>query len=208
MPMSTFERFAGACAFAVAAGGVAYGIAFAETLRSSPQWASTSAALLLLLGGMVGAAVVVALFERLRDTAPSLAVLGMAVGLVAVFGAAIHGGFDLAVIAHPPARPFDAPNPVDPRGLMTFGMAGLSLGVAAWLILAGGALPRRLGWLAAISAVLLEVIYVGRLTILNPKNPVLLTAALVEGLVVNPAFYVWLGLRLRREDRAVSATPS
>ena len=208
MVTRTFERVAGGCAYVVAAGGVAYGIAFVETVRSGPKWAATTAALLLLLGGVVGAVVVVALFGRLRESDPSFAVLGAAVGLVAVFGAAIHGGFDLAVIAHPPARPFDAPNPVDPRGLMTFGMAGVSLGVAAWLVLSGGGLPRWMGWLAAASAVLLEVIYVGRLTILDPKNPVLLAAAVLEGLIVNPAFYVSLGVQLRRGAPAGAAPPS
>jgi hypothetical protein len=45
---------------------------------------------------------------------------------------------------------------------------------------------------------LLILIYLGRLIIFDPSNPVLLTAAVLGGLVVNPAWYVWLGIALRR----------
>ena len=35
------------------------------------------------------------------------------------------------------------------------------------------------------------------LVILNPKSPGLLTAAVLVGFVVNPVWFVWLGLELR-----------
>lgn len=74
------------------------------------------------------------------------------------------------------------------------------MAVLAWLIVRVGTLPRRLGQLGFVSAALLVVIYVGRLTVLNPKAPVLLAAALLVGFVVNPAWFVWLGLELRRPE--------
>jgi hypothetical protein len=44
--------------------------------------------------------------------------------------------------------------------------------------------------------VLFVYVYVGRLTILNPKNPAVLIPAVLSGFVVNPLVYVWLGLSL------------
>jgi len=48
-------------------------------------------------------------------------------------------------------------------------------------------------------ATLLVIIYVGWLTILNARNPVILIPALLTGFLVNPAWYIWLGTALRRE---------
>src|SRR5581483_6948423 len=126
------------------------------------------------------------------------------------FGAAIHGAYDLANLANPPAdAPSGAPNAIDPRGLATFGLTAVALAVTGALALRGGALPRRLGYLAFLSAALLVFVYVGRLVILNPKSPGLLAAAVLVGFVVNPVFYGWAGLILRsgaqREPRLAAA---
>jgi hypothetical protein len=45
-------------------------------------------------------------------------------------------------------------------------------------------------------------IYLGRLIVLDPKSPVLLVAALLAGFIVDPAFYVWLGIELRRSEHS------
>jgi hypothetical protein len=45
---------------------------------------------------------------------------------------------------------------------------------------------------------LLIVVYLGRLIILTPTNPVVAAAAGVTGLILSPAFYLWLGMQLRR----------
>jgi hypothetical protein len=92
--------------------------------------------------------------------------------LVGAFGATLHGGYDLANLANPPASlATDLPSSVDPRGLGTFALTGLALAAIGVLILRGGAFPRPLGYLAFLSAVLLVFVYVGRLVILNPKEP-------------------------------------
>ena len=53
--------------------------------------------------------------------------LGLTLGVVGAVGSAIHGGYDLAISLPVAAGPLDAPNAVDPRGLLTFGAAGLGL---------------------------------------------------------------------------------
>ena len=59
-------------------------------------------------------------------------------------------------------------------------------------------MPIGLSYLGYLSAVLLIILYVGRLVILDPANPIILGPALLNGFVVNPAWYIWLGLLLRR----------
>jgi hypothetical protein len=44
----------------------------------------------------------------------------------------------------------------------------------------------------------LIVIYLARLIILDPGNPILLVPVLASGFVVNPGWYVWMGISLRR----------
>jgi hypothetical protein len=194
----TYDRFAAACAFVVGLGGVAYAIVFVTLLRDAGRAADAASAVLLLVGGLLSTVVLVAVYERLREPGGPFARLALLLGTVAGIGSAVHGGYDLANVVNPPTVTFSLPNPIDPRGLLTFGVTAIALAVIAWLILRSGAFPRRLAFVGFAAALLLVVIYIGRLTVLDPESPVLLVAALLAGFVVNPIWYVWLGVELRR----------
>jgi hypothetical protein len=198
-PDRVFERFAATCAFVVGVGGFVYAIVFVTLLRGAGRAADAASALLLLVGGLLSTAVLVAVTERLRRSGGPFALWALLLGSVAAIGSAVHGGYDLANVINRPQIGLSIPNPVDPRGLLTFGVTAIALLVIAWLILRSGAFPRRLAYVGFAAALLLMVIYVGRLTILDPESPVLLVAALLAGFVVNPLWYVWLGLELRRD---------
>jgi hypothetical protein len=202
----TYERFAGACAVLVALGGVGYAIAFVFAVRSAPRGADYASALFLLAGGLVSAVVMIALYQRLRVTDPSFALLGLLLGVAGALGSSIHGGFDLALLVKRPAGSVTnlPANAVDPRGLLTFGFTALALLVIGWLILRGAVLPRALGSLAVAGGILLIVVYLGRLIVLNPKNPVLLTAAVLSGFIVSPAWFLWVGSILWRGQPALA----
>ena len=191
-PSRTFRRVASACAFAAAAAGVGYAVAFVildSTLGSGA---------FLLLGGLLVVPVLVAAYERLRATEPGAAMCALLLGVAGTLGAAVHGGYDLANALHPPAGGVgDLPNAVDPRGLLTFGAAGLSVALLAWLIRRGRALPAGLGALGWVLAALLLVLYLARLVVLEATSPVVALPALLTGFLVSPAWYVWLGLSLR-----------
>jgi hypothetical protein len=189
-----FERFAGACAILTGISGFLYAVAFVvlqDALLSG---------LFLMLTGLLTTAALVAVYERLRETDASFALLALLLGVAGALGSAVHGGYDLANVINPPPSMPELPNPVDPRGLLTFGVAGAALFVVAWLIGRGGRLPRGLGYLGYVSAVLLLVLYLGRLIVLDPTNPVILGPALLNGFLVNPIFYLWLGLTLLRDS--------
>jgi hypothetical protein len=203
----TFERFAGACAVLVALGGVGYAIAFVFTVRTAPRGAGYASALFLLGGGLVSTVVMIALYQRLRVTDPSFALLGLLLGAAGALGSSIHGGFDLALLVkRPTASVTNFPaNFVDPRGLLTFGFTALALLVIGWLIVRGALLPRPLSYLAFAGGALLLIVYLGRLIVLNPKSPVLLTAAVLSGFIVSPLWFLWVGSILWRGGQPIAS---
>ena len=188
---ASFERFGGACAVLTAISSFLYAVAFV-ILQSV-----VLSALFLTAVGLLSSAVLVAVYYRLRETDAPFALWALVLGIGGSLGSAVHGGYDLANAINPPGSSLaELPSPADPRGLLTFGVSGLALFVIGWLILRGGRFPRYVGYLAYLSALLLVVLYLGRLIVLDPRNPVILIPALLNGFVVNPALYLMLGLAL------------
>ena len=213
-----FERGSGYAAIAVGIGGLVYSITFVIFLSSGSRSAAEISSLLLMVGGLAALPVMLGVYGRLRGAEPGFAELAVLLGVLGAFGAAAHGAYDLAnFIKAPGVAPDGLPNPVDPRGLGTFALTGLALLLVAWVIARGGRLPRRFGTLSLVAGALLVYVYLGRLIILNPKNPAVLVAAVLSGFVVNPVLFVWLGLILlgmeptldlrRREPEAPQAPP-
>ena len=189
-----FERFAGVCALLAGVAGFLYAVAFIVLQNN------LLSGLFLMLSGLLTSAALVAVYGRLRETEATFALFALLLGIAGALGSTVHGGYDLANAINPsPSIPDpNRPNPVDPRGLLTFGVAGAALFVVAWLIVRSGQFPRGLGYLGYVSAILLVVLYLGRLIVLNPANPVILAPALLNGFLINPVFYLWLGLVLLR----------
>ncbi len=131
MRSASFERLAGACAILTAIAAFLYAVAFVllqEELLS---------ALFLMVMGLLSTAVLVAVYGRLRETDASLALLALVLGVAGALGSAVHGGFDLANAVNPPASTLvkEIPNPIDPRGLLSFGVAGVALAASGrWLV--------------------------------------------------------------------------
>jgi hypothetical protein len=196
-PGRSFERLAGYCAIGSGVGGFAYSIAFVLIARAAPALGLGVSWALLMLGGFLTTVVMVALYERLREIDRSLALLALLLGVVGALGSAIHGGYQVANVIHPPATSLpDVPNPLDPRGLVTFGFAGLGLLGFAGLMRRSARFPSGLGVLGLVTGIALIVVYLGRLIIVTPTNPAVLLAAGLTGFILAPAWYIWLGMTL------------
>ena len=151
-------------------------------------------ALFLTLGGLFSIKVFTALYQMLKDEDKGFAVTILVLGVAGALGAMIHGGYDLANAIHPSMMAnSDLPSQVDPRGLLAFGITGLAVFKAAILMDKTKIFPHNLNFLGLISGVLLIVIYVGRLVVLDPTQPVLKYSILLEGFIINPIWYLWLG---------------
>jgi len=60
--------------------------------------------------------------------------------------------------------------------------------------------PKGLAYLGYLSAVLMIILYLGRLVILQATSMAIVIPALLEGFIVNPLWYVWLGLTFLRSQ--------
>lgn len=201
-PSRTFERSSGATAIVVGIGGFLYSVSFVIVARSSPEAGSFLSSLFLMLGGVLGIQVMAAIYRRLRDVDPGFALAAFMFGFAGALGSAIHGAYDLANVLHKPTAAVpDFPNAVDPRGLLTFGLAGIALIVIARLMTRGGGFPRNLALIGYLSGILLVLIYLARLIILDATSPLVLAPAALEGFIVNPVWYVWLGMTFWRGSR-------
>ncbi len=201
MKPSMFDRTAGLAAILAALVGLLYSVAFV-VLQNALLYS-----LCLLLGGLLSLVALVALFERLGQADAQAAMLGLMLAAVSALGATIHAGYDLANLFNPPGQLTGAaanlPNPVDPRGLLTFGVAGLAVLIAGLLMRRHPGFSRGFAALTLVLAALLLLVYLGRLIVLTPSSPLVLLPAALTGFIVNPLWYLLLGLRLRS-----SAAPS
>jgi hypothetical protein len=194
---TSFERLAGVCGVLTGIIGFLYAISF--VVFQNPLLSS----ICLMLTGLLSTTTLTALYNRLRATDAGFALWGLLLGVAGALGAAIHGGYDLANAINPPAAlNADLPSQIDPRGMLTFGVAGLGLLAIAWLMGRSSGFPRWLSYLGYLLAILLVIIYLARMIVLAPTNPVLLTPVLLSGFAVNPAWYIWTGLVLLRGNRA------
>jgi hypothetical protein len=98
------------------------------------------------------------------------------------------------------------PSQIDPRGFLTFGSAGLALLVAGYLITHSTYFSRPFAFVTYLLSILLIIVYLGRLIIYDPSSPLVLWPAALTGFIVNPLWYIWLGLALMREGAGQAAT--
>lgn len=196
MKITPFDRYAGLAAMAAGFVGLLYSISFVVLQNG------LLSALCLLLGGLLSLAALVGLFQHLAPVDAPSTTLGLILAAVSALGAAIHGGYDLANAIHAPGELTGAvanlPNPIDPRGMLTFGVAGLAVLLAGLLMRGSPRFGRGFTTLTFTLGALLIIVYLGRLIVLTPSSPLVLLPAAVTGFIINPAWYLWLGVLLRR----------
>jgi hypothetical protein len=191
-----YEKIAGICAVLVGLGGLSYSVAFMVLVVAgrAPALGLLLSSLFLTSIGLLSTVVLIAIYDRLRETNATSALLALVLGLVGALGSAVHGGYDLAIALNPPALvPSGLPSQIDPRGLLTFAVSGIALFIVAWLIRRGRHFPVGLAYLGGVSAVLLMILYLGRLMVQDPTNPVVLVPAVLNGFLIGPVWYLWIG---------------
>ena len=198
--MPSYRSTAYPSAWLAGVAGLAYSIFFVWNVEAGSDLVAGLAAGFLLVGGILGASALLGLYERLRAMAGGYAMWALVFGLAASVSATLHGGYDLANAIHPDSAAAALPSQIDPRGLGTFGLAGISLLAFSFLMLRDKGFARGLGYLGYLSGLLLVIIYLGRLIILTATNPLVLGPAAIEGFIVNPIWYIWLGFALRKRE--------
>lgn len=186
------NRFAGLCAMLAGIAGLLYSVSFILIKNN------LLIDLFLMLGGLLTTVALTGLYSRVKEADATIASLAWILGIVGGLGALIHGGYDLANYINPPASNSvvtaiaNLPSPIDPRGLLTFGIAGLGSFGFAWLIGRSG-MSRWLSYLGYLLAIMLVVLYLGRLIILDPKSPLIVVDGGLAGFIASPLWYIWMG---------------
>ncbi len=72
----------------------------------------------------------------------------------------------------------------------------VGLFVLSWLIGRSGQFPRGLNYWGYLLAILFIILYLGRLILFSPTNPLVFVPVLLSGFLVNPVWYLWLGFAL------------
>jgi hypothetical protein len=191
----TFARFSSACAYLAAVAGLAYSVTFVATTDDDTRFGEGLEGAFLLAGGLLAVAVFTALYERVRERQPGFALLALLLGVGGGFGAAIHGAYQLALAVEGLAAEGDLPNAIDPRGFLTFGVTAAAVALFAAL------LEGRLRGVGFVFAVLLAILWIGRLVGGDADDVALLVPAALAGLVANPLWYVLVGRELGRAPR-------
>jgi hypothetical protein len=190
----SFARFSSLCAYLAAVAGLAYSVTFVATTDDDSRFGEGLEGAFLLAGGLLAVAVFAALYQLVREREPGFALLGLLLGVGGGFGAAIHGAYQLALAVEGLAAEGDLPNAIDPRGFLTFGVTAAAVALFAAL------LEGRLRLVGFVFAVLLAILWIGRLVGGDADDVALLLPAALAGLVANPLWYVLVGRRLGRDE--------
>ena len=187
---ATYLRFSSGCAYLAAVVGLGYSVVFVATKDDDTRFGEGLEGALLLTGGLLAVAVGAALYQRVRERDAGFALLALLLATGGGFGAAIHGAYQLALAVDDAVEDDALPNVVDPRGFLTFGVTAAAVALFAWLL--GGRL-RQVGF---VFALLLAILWIGRLVGGDADDVALLVPAALAGLVANPLWYVLVGRQL------------
>lgn len=203
MASPNFDRTASWMAYLSAAVALAYSLCFGYYVREGDRWAQYTSSALLIAGGLIGLPVLVAIYLRVRHVDEGFAIVTLLVAAAAAFGTVLHGAHDIAVFANPEKVTIGADNPnfTDPRGFSTFALFGLGMIVLAAMA-RGAGFAKPIPMIGAVSGLLAVVVYIGRVTVLDPKRWWVAVAAVGAGVVGVPLWNVLVGRALRVEQRA------
>ncbi len=203
----SFERFGGLSAIIVGALSILYAIFYLVIARQNEALGALGSWMILSLSGIFSSAAFVALYLRLRPSSEGFALWGLALGLFSSFATLTHGAYQALLLTTLPVAADSqraaielvrmVPSPIDPAGLGTFGLIGLASLVTGLIIIVGGRLPRALGYLAVVNAVLLIVLFFASAA--GAQTLILISGGLTS-VIVGPVWWVWLGRALQRES--------
>jgi hypothetical protein len=198
----SFGRFGGNSAIIVGILSLLYAVFYLVIARQAAYIGSLGSWLILAASGVFSSAAFVALYQRVHSADEGYSLWALLLGVMASFATLVHGVYEAQLLTSTGSSPQMA-SEVDPAGVATFFITGLVAWVFGRLILRSGALPRRLGQLGMINAVLLVVLFFATFT--GSQTLILLSGGLTS-VIVGPIWWIWLGSELRKEESAMEMT--
>ena len=187
MTDARFGRTARWCAYAIAGLSVLYAVVYLGLVRADPTNSAASALAngLIALSGIFATFAVVAVGDKVDGAAGRwLRMVGVGWALLS----AAHGTF--SAIADWQGLATGDISATDPRGLATFGLAGLWSIVLGLAIRSGTSFPLTLGTVALVNGANLILLFFATAT--GAGTLVLLTGGLAS-VILGPLQWAWLG---------------
>jgi hypothetical protein len=192
MDNASYRRIAAICGPVAAASILLFTVA--AVLRPGPVTVGLGGAC-LMVAGFASSVLMMGLAHRLEGVNSAFLNWALLIAVIAAVAAMAHGGYRLGLALHPPPiPPPDVPNQLDPRGILTFGLGGVSILAMTRVLQRLQHTPGVLSLAGYLSGVVLIAVYAGRLFIVYPKSGLIAVPAVLAGLVLLPAWYSWLGL--------------
>jgi hypothetical protein len=182
-----FRRTASWCAFGIAALSLLYAVVYLGLVRPDPTNTTASA----FANGFIGLSGILATFAVLAVGDKVGGAAGRWIRVVGVGWAllsAAHGVF--SAVSDMQGLPTGDLSATDPRGLATFGLAGLWSIVLGLAIRSGTSFPRGLGMVALANGVDLLVLFLATAT--GAGALVLVTGGLAS-VILGPLQWAWIG---------------
>jgi hypothetical protein len=182
-----FRRTASWCAFGIAALSLLYAVVYLGLVRPDPTNTTASAFAngFIGLSGILATFAVVAVGDKVGGAAGRwIRVVGVGWALLS----AAHGVF--SAVSDIQGLPTGDLSATDPRGLATFGLAGLWSIVLGLTIRSGTSFPRGLGLVALVNGVDLLVLFFATAT--GAGALVLVTGGLAS-VILGPLQWAWIG---------------
>lgn len=187
-----------------------------STLKFLPSVAQDRTALMIeywafALGAVLALAAVLAISERVRSAndgwvrwTRNLAIIGFAATAVTYFRlmaqvphrAAMFVAGDIHLQQALAVTELELY--LDPQGWLSYGAIGLWILVVSVLALRANAMPKPLGYIGIVSALLYWLVVAGYV---SGIGTLILIAAALGGIVLGPIWYIWNGILLRRNPQ-------
>lgn len=195
--MRTSSSFGSMAAILAGVFSILYAIFFLFISRSAPYVGILGSWVILGVSGLVAVAAYVALYLRYKEASPGYSLYALLLGAISAYVMIQHGGFEAIDLVRRGAVEggSTASSQIDAAGLASFGVAGIVAFIWGYHILRFGMLPRNLGYVAIVNAILLVVLFLA--TVFGSQTLILISGGLTS-VIVGPLFWIWLGLSLRR----------
>jgi hypothetical protein len=198
----SFSRFGGLSAMIVGVFSILYAVFYLVIARQAAYVGALGSWLILGASGIFSSAAFVALYQRVRSADEGFSLWALLLGVLASFSTLVHGIYEALLMVNTGTAQQVA-SEVDPAGLATFAVTGLAALVFGWLIVRSGLLPRRLGQLGMVNAVLLVVLFLASFS--GAQTLILISGGLTS-LLAGPIWWIWLGSELRKQAAAREMT--
>ena len=187
-----FAPFSGAAAILLGLASIVYAIFYLLVGQRPGDFGRTAAAVTLAVGAFLGTAAYTGLYFRVCDVSHGFALWGLALGIA-------HQALTLAGSVYQAFLGAAAQSSqTDPRGVAAFLLFGVASAVFGWLVVQEPQLPRPLGYVGLVNALLLVLLFLGNAT---GSRALILAAGGLTSVIVTPLWWIWVGLQLRRPAR-------